>query len=116
MAGFSSRFRRSIGNKFFRLNFTKTGVGVSAGVPGFRKSWHSSGRRTTTVGLPGSGLSWQKVERSKSGLRPTQRLPNPAPPPGWYPDPTGRFTERWWSGSAWTSRARRGSVQMRDPV
>ena len=40
------RFRRSIGNRFFRINFTKTGVGASAGMPGYRKSWHSSGRNT----------------------------------------------------------------------
>jgi hypothetical protein len=21
---------------------------------------------------------------------------------GWYPDPVGKFRDRWWSGSAWT--------------
>lgn len=25
------------------------------------------------------------------------------PPPGWYPDPTGQATHRWWSGTEWTN-------------
>lgn len=62
MAAFHLRYRRSIGNRFGRVNFTKTGIGYSVGVPGFRYSSHSSGRRTTTVGLPGTGLSWRKQE------------------------------------------------------
>lgn len=39
-----------------RLNFGKTGMSVSAGVPGFRKTIHTSGRVTTSVGIPGTGL------------------------------------------------------------
>lgn len=39
-----------------RLNFGLTGMSVSAGVPGFRKTYHTSGRTTTTVGIPGTGL------------------------------------------------------------
>lgn len=27
-------------------------------------------------------------------------------PPGWYPDPEGRPSERYWNGSAWTSETR----------
>ncbi len=51
------RFRKSISlGKGIRLNVGKTGVSVSAGIPGFRKTIHSSGRVTTTVGVPGSGL------------------------------------------------------------
>lgn len=26
-----------------------------------------------------------------------------APNKGWYPDPSGRFKERWWDGTRWTS-------------
>ena len=26
----------------------------------------------------------------------------PGPPAGWYPDPGGAATQRWWDGSAWT--------------
>lgn len=42
--------------KGVRLNLSKTGVGISAGVPGMRYSKHSSGRTTRTVGMPGSGV------------------------------------------------------------
>lgn len=51
------RFRKSI--KLFKgvkLNIGKTGVSISAGVPGFRKTFHSSGRVTTSVGIPGTGI------------------------------------------------------------
>lgn len=51
------RFRKTISlGKGIRLNIGKTGVSISAGIPGFRKTIHSSGRVTTTVGIPGSGL------------------------------------------------------------
>ncbi|HEV3264011.1 MAG TPA: DUF2510 domain-containing protein [Acidimicrobiales bacterium] len=28
----------------------------------------------------------------------------PLPPPGWHPDPSGRFHYRWWDGTMWTSQ------------
>ncbi len=28
--------------------------------------------------------------------------PPSLPPPGWYPDPVGPSTQRWWDGSRWT--------------
>ena len=28
--------------------------------------------------------------------------PSSLPPPGWYPDPVGQSTQRWWDGSRWT--------------
>lgn len=51
------RFRKSIGlGKGARINISKSGVGASFGVKGARYSVNSSGRRTTSVGIPGSGL------------------------------------------------------------
>lgn len=32
--------------------------------------------------------------------------PTPITPAGWYPDPWGSPTERWWDGTAWTSTTR----------
>ena len=51
------RFRKSITLcKGVRLNVGKTGVSISTGIPGFRKTIHSSGRVTTSVGIPGTGI------------------------------------------------------------
>lgn len=49
-----------------RLNFSKSGVGLSLGVPGARISISPRGRVTRRVGLPGTGMSWVS---SSSGRR-----------------------------------------------
>lgn len=57
------RFRRSMNlGKGLRLNVTKRGVGMSFGKRGLRSSIHSTGSRTNTIGIPGTGLSY--VDRS----------------------------------------------------
>jgi DNA-binding XRE family transcriptional regulator/tetratricopeptide (TPR) repeat protein len=57
-----ARFYRSIKlGHGLRLNFSKTGVGLSAGIPGLRVGIHSSGRRTATIGIPGTGLSYRRI-------------------------------------------------------
>jgi hypothetical protein len=62
----SLRFRRSVKiAPGIRLNFNKRSVGISAGVRGARYSVNSSGRRTRSVGIPGTGLS----HRSQSSGR-----------------------------------------------
>ncbi len=58
------RFRKTI--SLFpgvRLNLSKSGVGVSAGVPGLRGSINTSGRATGTVGIPGTGVSYVKTKK-----------------------------------------------------
>jgi tetratricopeptide (TPR) repeat protein len=70
------RARKSIRiAKGVRLNLSKTGVGMSVGAGGLRYSVHSSGRRTVSTGLPGTGLgyqqSWQAGSRT-SGSAPTK--------------------------------------------
>lgn len=68
-----------------RLNFGLTGVSVSAGVPGFRKTIHSSGRVTTTVGLPGTGLYYVDTKNNKTAnsKAPSRR---PAKQPTYSPE------------------------------
>ncbi len=46
--------------KGVNLNLSKTGVGISVGTRGARYSMHSSGRKTATVGIPGTGLYYTK--------------------------------------------------------
>jgi tetratricopeptide (TPR) repeat protein len=52
-----------------RLNVSKSGFGVSAGVPGARYSAHSSGRRTKSVGLPGTGMGWTSTSTGTRSAR-----------------------------------------------
>lgn len=54
------RFRKSFGNKFFRVTFSNKGVSTSAGVPGARLSISSKGRVTGSAGIPGSGIYYTK--------------------------------------------------------
>lgn len=54
------RFRRSIRiAKGVKLNVSKSGFGISAGVPGARISAGPAGVRAT-AGIPGTGLSWSQ--------------------------------------------------------
>lgn len=62
------RMRKSISIcKGVRVNLGKTGVGMSFGGNGLRYSINSSGRRTSSVGIPGTGISYVT---STSGKRP----------------------------------------------
>ncbi|MDD7793661.1 DUF4236 domain-containing protein [Clostridium sp. 'White wine YQ'] len=49
-----------------RLNVGKKSMGVSFGTKGARYSINSSGRRTTTVGIPGTGISYSTTTSKKS--------------------------------------------------
>lgn len=52
-------FRKSINlGKGFKLSIGKKSVGISGGVKGARVSINSSGRKTATFSLPGTGLSY----------------------------------------------------------
>ncbi|NLN03835.1 MAG: DUF4236 domain-containing protein [Clostridiaceae bacterium] len=68
------RFRQSIKiADGVRLNFGKSGVSLSTGTRGFRRTYHSSGRVTTSIGIPGTGLSYvtttnKKKAHKKSGI------------------------------------------------
>jgi hypothetical protein len=58
------RFQRRI--RIFRgltLNLSKSGVGISAGVRGFHTGIDAKGRRYTSAGLPGTGISWRKYHK-----------------------------------------------------
>jgi tetratricopeptide (TPR) repeat protein len=70
------------------LNISKTGVGISAGVPGARYSVHSSGRTVKTVGVPGTGVYYRKdtyAKKAGSGPRTRSRSAPAAPVVAMYP-------------------------------
>lgn len=48
-----------------RMNLGTKGASVSFGGKGFRKTYSTSGRKTTTVGIPGTGLSYSKSTSTK---------------------------------------------------
>lgn len=92
------RFRKSISIiPGVKLNFGKSGMSVSTGVPGFRKTFHTSGRVTTSVGIPGTGLSYVTTENRNRTSRnqrqarnetPTYYEPTPEPNTGFDYDET----------------------------
>lgn len=61
------RFRKSISIiPGVKLNIGTNGMSVSAGVPGFRKTFHTSGRVTTSVGIPGTGLYYVDTDNTRT--------------------------------------------------
>lgn len=74
--------------------------------------------------LPGEGLLvlGQPGERrlpGPSGWRPAEAGEEPAGLPplfGWYPDPTGRFSQRYWDGRHWSERVMKDTTTADDPL
>lgn len=60
-------FRKSIGRGPFRLNLSKSGIGWSVGVRGLRFGRSATGRNTTRVRIPGTGVRWQSSSKASSG-------------------------------------------------
>ena len=52
------RFRKSFSIGPLRINISKSGIGFSLGVKGFRISRSAKGKMTATASLPGTGLSY----------------------------------------------------------
>lgn len=67
------RFRKSVNMGPVRVNFSKSGVGVSAGVKGYRVTKRADGKTQTTASIPGTGISYvntsggKKKEKEPSG-------------------------------------------------
>lgn len=61
-----------------KLNVSKSGIGVSAGVKGARISVNSKGRVTRTTGIPGTGISSVTTTNLNSKkVRPHSAKPSP---------------------------------------
>ena len=70
------KFRKSINlGGGTKLNLSKSGVGISTGVKGFRVSKNTSGRSRVTASLPGTGLSYTKEYGSSGSSGNSQPAP-----------------------------------------
>lgn len=59
-------FRKSINlGGGLKLNLGKKSVGISAGVKGVRVSVNSKGRKSATLSIPGTGISYTKTSTKK---------------------------------------------------
>lgn len=59
-------FRKSINlGGGVKLNLGKKRVGISAGVKGARVSVNSKGRKSATLSIPGTGISYTKTSTKK---------------------------------------------------
>ncbi len=54
------RIRRTLNLGPLRGTLSKSGIGLSFGVPGVRVGIGPDGRRQVTLGFPGLGISWTK--------------------------------------------------------
>lgn len=52
-------YRKSIGLGPFRVNLSKSGVGLSLGGRGFRTGVSGTGRRYSTFSIPGTGVGYR---------------------------------------------------------
>ena len=68
------RFRKSIDILgLFKINLSKSGVGYSYGVPGYRVTKMANGRTRKTVSIPGTGVS--HVSETGKAKSKTKSLP-----------------------------------------
>lgn len=72
------RFRKSVKLGPLRINFSKSGVGYSYGVKGYRVTHTANGRKRTTVSIPGTGIS--HVTEHSGRRQPVEQKPKPAVP------------------------------------
>ena len=71
------RFRKSINlGGGFRINMSKSGIGYSWGVKGFRKTKTANGRTRTTVSVPGTGISYVTESGKKKNKLPDSKKTN----------------------------------------
>lgn len=62
------RFRKSANlGGGVKLNFNKKSTGISFGTKGARYSINSNGRKTASIGIPGTGIYWTSSKSSSKG-------------------------------------------------
>lgn len=61
-------YRKSISLGPLRINFSKSGVGFSLGIPGFRGGMSANGRKYVSASVPGTGMRYQKSGKTLTSL------------------------------------------------
>lgn len=91
------RFRKTIPvlSKFLRLNVSKSGVSVSAGVPGATVNVNENGVMGT-VGVPGTGLSYRTARTGPSKEPANTSQPSVPEKPAFPSDPVIGAPEEDW--------------------
>lgn len=65
------RYRKSIRlGGGFRVNISKSGIGYSWGIPGYRVTHTASGKTRTTTSIPGTGISYVSESSKKATPNP----------------------------------------------
>jgi hypothetical protein len=101
----SLRFRRRLGlGKLFRLNVSKSGLSVSAGVPGANVNFGKRRRGPrVTVGVPGTGISYsEQIGSSGRPLRHKREFDNESTETARPPSPLrviGAALKGFWNGA-----------------
>jgi hypothetical protein len=70
------RFRKSIGKGPFRMTFSKSGISTSFGVKGARITKKSNGNTMSTIGIPGTGITYvTETSNKKEAKKGTKEKP-----------------------------------------
>ena len=69
------RYRKSIKiAPGIKLNLNKSSASISVGPKGFKTTYSTTGRKTTTVGIPGTGISYSQSSSSNSKATTAQHV------------------------------------------
>ena len=78
------RMRKSINlGRGFRINLSKSGIGYSWGVPGYRVTQTAKGTTRRTYSIPGTGLSYVDETGKKNNRQSVPQYRTETPPPQW---------------------------------
>ena len=81
-----------------KLNLNKKSTSVTFGGKGFHHTISSTGKKTTTVGVPGTGISYSKTSGRNRGKASSSHT---AQSSSFLPDPTQRDDKKWHEKTGW---------------
>ena len=81
-----------------RLNLNKKSTSVTFGGKGFHHTISSTGKKTTTVGVPGTGISYSKTSGGNRGKTSHSHTPQSS---SFLPDPPQRDERKWHEKTGW---------------